>query len=80
MQKLSQKHICHHYAGFEERVRKILSFYKDADLVIEGHFHQGKQIDKYLSLPSLACQNQVASYEKGKIAFEFCYNGTKLPK
>jgi UDP-2,3-diacylglucosamine hydrolase len=39
------------------------------DMVIEGHFHQAKVIDKYISLPSLACQEQVAVMRDGKIEF-----------
>jgi len=69
MKKLSQKDICHDFYGFEKRVEKILEHYVDADLVIEGHFHQAKVIDKYISLPSLACQGQVAMVKDGKVVF-----------
>lgn len=70
MKKLSHKHICHAYHGFEDKVASILSHYEDADLVIEGHFHQSKIIGKYISLPSLACQGQVAVVEEGKVVFK----------
>ncbi len=69
MKKLSKKDICHHFTGFEKRVEEILVHYRDADLVIEGHFHQAKVIDKYISLPSLACQGQVAVVRGGEIEF-----------
>jgi len=69
MKKLSQKNICHHLSGFEKRVEEILEHYRDADMVIEGHFHQAKVMDKYISLPSLACQGQIAVERDGKIAF-----------
>ena len=68
--KLSTKKICHPFKGFEKRVEKILTHYPDADLVIEGHFHQAQKLGKYLSLPSQACQNQVAVVEEGEIRFK----------
>ena len=70
MQKLSQKHICFTFEGFEQRVEKILTHYEKADVVIEGHFHQAKTIGKYISLPSLACQNAIAIVKEGKIVFQ----------
>ena len=69
MKKLSRKDICHHFDGFEKRVGEILEHYRDADMVIEGHFHQAKVFGKYISLPSLACQGQVSVVREGKIAF-----------
>ena len=70
MKKLSQKNICHDFKGFEKRVEEILKHYKDADMVIEGHFHQAKVIGKYISLPSQACQHKVAVAEEGKVVFK----------
>jgi UDP-2,3-diacylglucosamine hydrolase len=70
MKKLSQKKICHHFEGFEKRVEAILQNYTDADLVIEGHFHQSKIVGKYISLPSQACQGMVAVVEEGEIVFK----------
>jgi UDP-2,3-diacylglucosamine hydrolase len=70
MQKLSAKNICHSFKGFEKRVEEILKHYEDADLVIEGHFHQSKTIGKYISLPSLACQGMVGVIEEGKMVFK----------
>ncbi len=70
MHKLSQKNICHPFDNFEIRVEKILEYYKDADLVIEGHFHQAKIIGKYISLPSQACQNKVGVIEEGTMVFK----------
>ena len=69
LKKLSKKHICHTFQGFEKRVEEILEHYADADMVIEGHFHQAKVFGKYISLPSLACQKQVAVVRDGKIVF-----------
>ena len=70
MYKLSQKQICHEYVGFEKRVEAILAHYQEADLIIEGHFHQAKIIGKYVSLPSLACQKQIAIAKNGEIVFQ----------
>jgi UDP-2,3-diacylglucosamine hydrolase len=70
MKKLSQKHICFNFVGFEKRVDEILEHYVEADLVIEGHFHQCKTHDKYVSLPSLACQGMVGVMEEGEIHFK----------
>ncbi len=70
MQKLAKKNICHHFKGFESRVEKILFHYEEADLVIEGHYHQAKRFGKYISLPSQACQHQIAAVEEGEIVFK----------
>ena len=70
MKKLSTKHICHTFQGFEKRVETILKNYTDVDLVIEGHFHQSKVIGKYISLPSQACQGMVAVVEEGEVVFK----------
>ena len=70
MKKLSKKDICHTFNGFEKRVEAILEHYEEADLVIEGHFHQSKVLGKYISLPSQACQNKVAVVEEGNLVFK----------
>ncbi|HEY9190581.1 MAG TPA: metallophosphoesterase [Sulfurovum sp.] len=70
MKKLSQKHICFTFHGFEKRVEEILENYRDADMVIEGHFHQCKTLGKYISLPSLACQGMVGVMEEGAMHFK----------
>ena len=70
MKKLSQKHICQTFHGFEKRVEAILQNYGDVDLVIEGHFHQSRVLGKYISLPSQACQGLVTQAVKGEIVFK----------
>ncbi len=70
MKKLSQKHICFTFHGFEKRVEDILENYTEAELVIEGHFHQCRTVGKYISLPSLACQGMVGVMEEGGIRFK----------
>ena len=70
MKKLSTKHICKPFHDFEKRVETILEHYEDADLVVEGHFHQSKVLGKYISLPSQACQGLVAMVEEGELVFK----------
>lgn len=70
MKKLSQKHICFNFNGFEKRVDEILEHYTEAGLVIEGHFHQCKTVGKYVSLPSLACQGMVGVIDDGEMVFK----------
>jgi UDP-2,3-diacylglucosamine hydrolase len=70
MRALSQKHICRTFENFETRVTAILQNYQDVDLVIEGHYHQAKRFGKYISLPSQACQHQIAVLEEGEIVFK----------
>ena len=69
MQKLSEKNICRKLEGFEKKVENILENYQMEDLVIEGHFHQSLKLGKYISLPSLACQDMVAMVKEGEIVF-----------
>lgn len=58
---LSAKNICHTFTHFEQWVEKRLEHY-DADLIIEGHFHQGKEFifaqKRYLNVPSLFCSQE----------------------
>jgi len=69
MKRLAQKKICRTFIGFEKRVEKIMQSYAEVDLVIEGHYHQAKVVGKYISLPSLACQGEVAVVREGEIIF-----------
>lgn len=70
MQKLSQKNICHNFDRFEDRVEKIMSHYQEADMVIEGHFHQARTLGKYISLPALACDGRVGVIESSQMVFK----------
>ena len=55
---------------FEQKAKAISEHYqKDTDLIIEGHFHQAKKLSRYISLPSLACQEQVGAVIDGEIHF-----------
>ncbi len=69
IKKLSQKDICKPFEKFEKKVEEIMKHYIDADMVMEGHFHQAKVFGKYISLPSLACQGQVAVVREEELLF-----------
>lgn len=66
---LSSKEICHELPDFETKAKEIFGSYSDADWVIEGHYHQGKKYEGYISLPSLACQKQVGLMGEAGIVF-----------
>ena len=68
-EQLATKEICRELPGFEERAKRIFDAYKGAYRVIEGHYHQAKQIYGYVALPSLACQKQVGLMQDGEIKF-----------
>ncbi len=70
IKRLKSKNICREFKDFQKRVDKIVSKYpKSADLIVEGHYHQGLKVGKYISLPSLACQKKIAKVENGEIIF-----------
>jgi len=66
--KLKEKEICHPMDNFLEFVEKRIELY-NSDLVIEGHFHQGYQNDKYINVPSLACSNQYMIFNENQFKF-----------
>ncbi len=67
--QLQEKEICHEIPQFETKAKKIFECYKGAFTVIEGHYHQGKKIYNYISLPSLACQKQIGVIREGEMVF-----------
>ena len=69
IEKLKQKKICREFKNFEKRAKKIIAHYPKNSLIIEGHFHQAKRFKNYISLPSLACQKQVAMVSNGELVF-----------
>ncbi len=60
-EKLVQKNICHKITNFENIVKRRVQNY-DTQIIIEGHYHQGKEylIDdkRYINIPSLCCQKE----------------------
>ena len=71
MKKLKAKIICKPFDSFEQRTIAITKNYPNNSLIIEGHFHQAKQFNNYISLPSLACQKQIGIVINGAISFNF---------
>jgi len=69
MERLKVKNICGDFKGYKKRFDAIRSHYPKDALIIEGHFHQALQHENYISLPSLACQGEVAVVRDGKIEF-----------
>ncbi len=70
LKKLKIKNICHDFIDFKKRVDEIKRYYPKDSLIVEGHFHQGKVFENYISLPSLACQGEIAIIIEGKIIFK----------
>ncbi len=68
LQKMKKKKICKKISHFQEKVLQILTHYK-SDFVIEGHYHQGKILKNYIALPSFACSQKLARFDKNKITF-----------
>ena len=73
IKKLGMKKICKAFKNFEKRANAIQKHYPKESLIIEGHFHQAKEFKNYISLPSLACQNQIATILKGQLIFKSLY-------
>ncbi|OCL84877.1 UDP-2,3-diacylglucosamine diphosphatase [Arcobacter porcinus] len=65
---LLKKNICHKMNDFESLARKRVKNYKE-DIVIEGHFHQGKSFvienQEYINIPSLYCQKSFTRFKDG---------------
>ena len=69
VEKLKIKKICGDFKGYQQRFDAIIDHYPKDVLIIEGHFHQALLYKSYISLPSLACQKQVAVVKSGKLVF-----------
>ena len=69
MKKLKTKNICQKFYAYQKRFNAILNHYPKEALVIEGHFHQALKYKNYISLPSLACQGEVAVVRDGHLEF-----------
>lgn len=58
---LIKKSICSKMKNFEEFAKKRMKNY-NCNLIIEGHFHQGKSFEefdkKYVNIPSLCCNKE----------------------
>jgi len=70
MRGLRSKNICRKMKNFEAKVADIDKYYPaEIDRIVEGHFHQGRKVGRYVALPSLACQKQVGMVRNGEIVF-----------
>jgi len=67
-EKLMNKKICFKQNNFLGFVHDRINYYQ-ADLIIEGHFHQGYISDKYINVPSLACDNRYMIYQNNQFSF-----------
>ena len=58
---LLEKNICSKMKNFEEFAKSRINNYK-SDIIIEGHFHQGKSYKEknqlYVNIPSLCCEKK----------------------
>ena len=58
---LIEKNICSVMENFEQFAQRRMKNY-ESEIVIEGHFHQGKEFSsknrKYINIPSLVCSKK----------------------
>jgi len=70
--KLMHKKICHKLNNFLGFVHKRIQTYNtqnEIDLIIEGHFHQGYKGERYINIPSLACDSRYMIYQNNQFSF-----------
>ena len=65
---LLEKSICHKIKNFQDIISKRVKHY-DAKIIIEGHFHQGKEYTisgkRYKNIQSLNCSNEYVVLTEG---------------
>jgi len=66
---LKSKDICKKMYNFDKKVSNIIKYYPHNSIIVEGHFHQSRKLDNYISLPSLACSKEIGVYRDGDIEF-----------
>lgn len=63
---LLNKDICHKIDNFKEIIKTRIKYYS-AELIIEGHFHQGNEYNidnkRYKNIPSLACSSEYTIFK-----------------
>ncbi|NQY54402.1 MAG: hypothetical protein HRT42_12625, partial [Campylobacteraceae bacterium] len=71
---LMKKSICHKIKDFKSLIEKKINEYS-SDIVIEGHYHQGDQIEYenrfYINIPSLLCSNEYVLIKEGFIKTKY---------
>jgi len=68
LQSMQNKKICKEIKNFEAKAKNIVENY-NANLIIEGHYHQGVTVDNYISLPSFACSGEVGVFNGSEVEF-----------
>ena len=65
--KLIKKNICTKMKDFDSFAKKRLVNY-NSDIVIEGHFHQGRSYEEknklYINIPSLCCDKKYTIFDE----------------
>ena len=69
LQQMSSKDICKDIKNFNKVAQRIAKNYH-VDYIVEGHYHQGKIINNYISLPSFACNGEVGILNNKKLIFK----------
>ncbi len=68
LKSMSQKKICQEIKNFNSIIPKIAKNYH-SDYIIEGHYHQSKQIGNYFALPSFACSTEIAIFNGEELKY-----------
>ena len=72
LKSMKSKKICKKIKNFKTLAKKIAKNH-NANLIIEGHYHQGEVINNYISLPSFACSNQYGVFNGNSVEFKKLY-------
>jgi UDP-2,3-diacylglucosamine hydrolase len=68
LKSMQKKSICKKLPNFKKYINNIKK-YNNYDIIIEGHYHQGKIIQNYYAMPSFACNKEVAIIKNGEIKY-----------
>lgn len=68
LKSMRHKKICKEIQDFNSLVPKIIKNY-NSDYIIEGHYHQAKQIGNYFALPSFACSTEIALFNGEELKY-----------
>ncbi len=66
---LAKKSISHKIDRFKELADTIIASYGETDIIVEGHLHQARIYQDYISLPSLAVHSQIGVASDKEIEF-----------
>jgi len=68
LKNMRNKKICKELKSFNILAKTVAKNYR-ADLIVEGHYHQGKIVDNYVSLPSFACSKKIGVFNGNSVDF-----------